>query len=291
MNATNTGELTPTKVANLAIALISECGSDPLLMKRVYETALTLVGAPLKSDTPTQVLVTNNNNGDHGGAKETQKSTSKVALTPEEAKAAKKQFREKFGLKSLTPEQAKMALKIARDAKSDSGSSKKAQSAIPDGKTEKPATSEKPVKKEKSKGSALKPDPNERKPRVSETTPYVTEGSRSTWNVKLGAHRQKAMERGVYFLDAEPDDPNYGFFLADYFNAVVTLKDTWSRFQNTWDCSGKKDPLEDLPKIPDDYEEIVNHWYKTKGAKPRKRETGQFILMDEVTATSLRPKN
>ena len=292
MNANESGELTPTKIANLAIALIGECNSDPSLMKRVYETALTLLGVPLKAAPETPAPSKGGEKGTKNESKEEEpKGSSKVALTPEEAKEARKQFREKFGLQSLSPDQAKMALKIARDAKKRLLHPEKA--TVPkDGNKSPTSSSDKPTeRKGEVKGSALKPDPNTKKPRVSEATPYISEGSRSTWNVRLTSQRQRAMERGVAMIDHDPSDPEYGFYVADYFNSLVTLKDTWLRFQNTWDTKDKKDPLKDLPSVPEGHETIVGNWFKSHGAEMRKRESGQFILLNESTATSLRPKN
>lgn len=283
---------TPTEVANLATAFLNDCGSDSILMERVFRTALAILGLAPSGAAQSQVSPSSEGAQHKAGKESAKDSKTNDKLTPEEVKQAKKDFREKMGLQSLTPEQAKMAKQIFRQAKAGkktSNNNNKSKLVVELDANLKPKSKVKSAKGPEKSGIS-----QERKPRVSEATPYCSDGTRKTWNVKLRSHHSKAIERGVMFTDVEPEGPKssaYGFALTDYFNSLITLKDTWLRFQNSWDSSGKKDPLKDLPALPDNAEAIIELWFKTEGAEPRKRESGQYILMDEQTSRSLRPKN
>lgn len=261
---------TPSDISKLAMTFLTQCGEDPRLMTQVYRTAMMLVGAePEGSPKTTNKIV----------EEEKEVSSKNNALTPDEARKAKEEFRQKMGLSKLTPAQVKMAKAIFRERKS-----KGLPLNAPKGKTPKSP----PPMPEGKKEVALKPDPTVRLEPKGSIPQLPSSGSRATWNVKLKQQRQRALERSVAVLDdnSQEIDP---VTLADYYNARLTLEDTWIRFKNTYDCSGKKDPLQDLPPLPD--AKAIRDGLKGLGVQARQHESGHFILQDEATGKSLRPKD
>jgi len=253
---------TPTEISKLALEFLTLCESDSVLMNRVYSTSLALLGI--------------NNNTFVSQKKEevVSKVPTNTALTPDEARQAKEEFRQKLGLSKLTVEQTKIAKAIFRDRKGKASASPGHVVSVPVAAPSAPSK-----KKEKQE----RPDPNARlnnDPKVA-----LGEGTRKTWNIKLQQQRQRALERSVTLSDSPKDV----FKQADYYNARITLADTWSRFNQTYDCSNKKDPLLELPPLPD--ADAIKMGMKSQGVQIRQHETGQFILQDEVSGKSLRPKD
>jgi hypothetical protein len=255
--------VSPTEISQLALKFLTSCRDDPSLMTRVYHTAMSLVGASVPSGPVTPPVT-------QSQSSEAPKS-SKTALTPDEARRAKEEFRQKLGIKTLTPQQAKIAKQIFRDKKTSqqtgpSPGEEKAL-AIPQQNAKKP--------------TAVKaPDPNARK--APEGTPGTLEtGTRTVWNAKLKMQKQRALERSVIASEY----PNDILKQADYFNAYLTLENTWNRFQRTFESLGKNDPLGDLPK-PLTAKEIQKA-LEAVGLQSRQHETGHFILKNEQTGQSL----
>jgi hypothetical protein len=277
-------KFSPTEISKLALQFLELCGSDSHLMKRVYTTSLSLLGIseeiPLKESPRKEVTP----------SVPKELPPSQRGLTPEEVKLAKEDFRKRNEIKgNLTPEQAKMAKALFRQklelqfysglkttvpvkSRSASNSDPKGWGASSD--EEGPSPKKVTVKK----AVTL---PSERKPNVSDQLP---DGSRKTWATKLKMQRQRALERSIDMQESEDDC----IAKADYYNSRVTLSDTWNRFQNTYDCSGKKDPLKDLPPAPDLDE--LRREFKKLGHELRTHTSGQIILQDELSGMSLRKK-
>jgi hypothetical protein len=268
-----TNKSSPTEVSKLALHFISLCQEDVILMNKVYRAAITLMDAdPLQGAASTSVAA-----GPLETKKEkpSEKNPSSSALTPDEVKTAKAEFRANNGLSgNLTPSQVKIAKAIFRDKKTRGGGHQ-AITPVKSGVTN-------------NNSKVIKPktvdDPSKRL--EAPKSQQVGDGSRSTWNTKLKAQKQRALEKGIIMIDEASTDRSW-FFKADYYNARTTLEDTWNRFKNTWNCSGKKDPLEELPPMPS--LEDIRKEFHDRGIKLRCHESGQIILQDETTSQSLRP--
>lgn len=291
------GSEDPTNVLRLSVNFLELCGNKPGLMTKVYRAAMNAVGAeaPTAANTNSSAAVPSPRN-----------DPSK--LTSEEVKKAKEDFRKSLGLSKLTPDQAKMAKAIARQKKERASSaSKESNSNISSKKEvkskEKSKEETKPKKSRKEKeenstepSSASSSDSEDTKTSVPKKNPtpsgerlqkdpsvQLGGGSRATWSVKLKAMRNRALERGI--AASESQDP---VDEADYYNAYLTLRETWERMQNTFDVSGKKDPLQDL-SAPRSLEEL-RLAFKQNGIQLRTHQTGHIILQDETTGRSLRRK-
>jgi hypothetical protein len=281
----NSGEKTysPTEISKLALQFLTLCGEDATLMKRVYTASMSLMGvatevaAPVKAKSGKEVAPS--------APKEV--PPSKRDLTSDEVRLAKEDFRKRNEIKGkLTPEQAKMAkalfrqkleLKFYKDRKVPVPSISRPQgrsrdwSGSSDEEDSKPSASR--------KGASA----DARKPEGSKQLP--SDGSRRTWSTKMKLQRQRALERSLEMQDSKEDC----VAMADYYNSRVTLADTWERFQNTYDCSGKKNPLKDLPPLPD-LDEIRKKFKQEGFGELRTHESGQIILQNELTGQSLRKK-
>jgi hypothetical protein len=273
---TKVGDLkkSPAEISKLALDFLNVCGGNASIMTRVYRTAMVLMGESFETLSPVAAPEVQ-------GKPDSKKpgKTQSTALTPDEARLAKEEFRLKLGLSKLTPDQAKMAKAVFREKKAKGDPqvppsvslSSTSQTSVPV-----------PSSKKKTK-IGPKPDPSLRIV-PDGTIPQLGEGSRATWNVKLKQQRQRALERSLELAD----HPSDLFLQADYFNARLTLEDTWIRFQNTYDCSGKKDPLQEL--LPSPNPDGIVRGMKEKGVQIRQHGTGHFVLQDETTGESLRPK-
>jgi hypothetical protein len=248
---------TPTNISKLALQFLNLTQSDPQLMQRVYGAACFLVGAPQSllpqaASGPTVV----------GSSQNPQRPDS---LTPDEARKAREEFRLKMGLSTLNPAQAKMATAIAREKKKSAN-----RPASPSGMS--------------TRGAPASPKGGHRGSTVSKDTIGPDGKSKSTWSVKLQSQRQRAIER----MDALETEPKNWFRAADFYNARLTLEDTWQRYKESFDSSNKKNPLSDLLPLPDI--NVILRGAKEDNIQLRKHTTGHFILQDEVTGKSLRPK-
>lgn len=272
---------TPTRISKLALEFITLCEEDPILMERVYQSSMALMGVPTSSE----VVSDKSTKENVVEQKKEEKRSSPTALTPDEVRVAKENFRQKMGLKSLTPQQAKMAKDIFRTQRNQSvpESIKVSKNAIVPSGSPRGSSPFVPTKTTNVVIKEVKPRLDERIAPKGEI-PQIASGSRQTWNVKMKHQRQRALERSVE-LEDKPSDI---FQQADYYNARITLEDTWNRFQNTWDCSGKKSPLQELPPLPDWKE--IQKGFKQAGLEFRQHQSGHIILQDERTGSSLRPK-